>query len=423
MMAMNMMAQMTAQTINTINEVKANRADKTTGTDGAGNANSSELSISDKVKNSKSFTELNTLEANINKSIKDFNTAYSSVADDNIAGITSSMEAYQDVLGSNGANVNLDFNSLKVTDLQLTENSDLTDLGKALETIDKDIKKVDDFAKQDGALGQALTKLDDYINDTLTIKIQALASRENSSTNPLTPEEKTQLAELRQKKNQAQQARTQLDTTVRNQVKALKSELEAKKSELEQTKKDKTDTMDKKYDLAKKLNEDITKVENDIKKKRAEIDKAPANKMQKLVGQLDDLIAKLQGYQTDCGDLAGKTVQNSKGEPATVPTINTSLLTNPYKESVSASSNDGRESVATLGGGANSRGLSGLGAGAIKMPELNMPEFKPEGTITIGNKNYIPVGQDSYMCDGQIFPKDFVLKMQMAQFAPKTEEA
>ena len=57
----------------------------------------------------------------------------------------------------------------------------------------------------------------------------------------------------------------------------------------------------------------------------------------------------------------------------------------------------------------------------ISTPEFNFKD--PEGTITIGNKKYIPMGNDSYMCDGQIVPKDLVLRLQMAQFAPKTDEA
>lgn len=82
------------------------------------------------------------------------------------------------------------------------------------------------------------------------------------------------------------------------------------------------------------------------------------------------------------------------------------------------------ELTPSFGGGANSKGLSGLGAGAFNMPDFNMPEFKPEGTITIGNKKYFPLDQNTYLSeDGQKISKELVFRLQMAQFAPRTEES
>lgn len=395
MMAMNMMAQLSAQTMKTINEAKASKADdvdpskKTTGTP----ESETPLSIGDQIKGANSFAAINAVEENIKTSLNNFNTNYKTAADDNINTMKSTLSSFADVLGADGANVNLDFDSLSVTDLNISGESDLATIGNALKTIDVDIKKVDDFMKEGGALSNALTKLDSYINETLTSSISQLAAKENAGT--ITPEEKTTLANLRQKKTQAQQARQQLDTTVRNQLKALKTELEGKKSELEKTKKEKADTMDKKYDIAKKLQSDITKTQRDIKNKKAEIDKASGNKAQKLIGELEGLITQLSGYQTDCATLPDgiKTIANSKGDSVARPVVDAQYLENPYKNGA-APQND------ALGGGAIRGNLSQNVINPNSSDDvLNAIQNCGAGqSITIGNATYIrPYSDDKFI--------------------------
>ena len=395
MMAMNMMAQLSAQTMKAINEAKASKADdvdpskKTTGTP----ESETPLSIGDQIKGANSFAAINAVEENIKTSLNNFNTNYKTAADDNINTMKSTLSSFADVLGADGANVNLDFDSLSVTDLNISGESDLATIGNALKTIDVDIKKVDDFMKEGGALSNALTKLDSYINETLTSSISQLAAKENAGT--ITPEEKTTLANLRQKKTQAQQARQQLDTTVRNQLKALKTELEGKKSELEKTKKEKADTMDKKYDIAKKLQSDITKTQRDIKNKKAEIDKASGNKAQKLIGELEGLITQLSGYQTDCATLPDgiKTIANSKGDSVARPVVDAQYLENPYKNGA-APQND------ALGGGAIRGNLSQNVINPNSSDDvLNAIQNCGAGqSITIGNATYIrPYSDDKFI--------------------------
>lgn len=395
MMAMNMMAQLSAQTMKAINEAKASKADdvdpskKTTGTP----ESETPLSIGDQIKGANSFAAINAVEENIKTSLNNFNTNYKTAADDNINTMKSTLSSFADVLGADGANVNLDFDSLSVTDLNISGESDLATIGNALKTIDVDIKKVDDFMKEGGALSNALTKLDSYINETLTSSISQLAAKENAGT--ITPDEKTALANLRQKKTQAQQARQQLDTTVRNQLKALKTELEGKKSELEKTKKEKADAMDKKYDIAKKLQSDITKTQKDIKNKKAEIDKASGNKAQKLIGELEGLITQLSGYQTDCATLPDgiKTIANSKGDSVARPVVDAQYLENPYKNGA-APQND------ALGGGAIRGNLSQNVINPNSSDDvLNAIQNCGAGqSITIGNATYIrPYSDDKFI--------------------------
>ena len=395
MMAMNMMAQLSAQTMKAINEAKASKADdvdpskKTTGTP----ESETPLSIGDQIKGANSFAAINAVEENIKTSLNNFNTNYKTAADDNINTMKSTLSSFADVLGADCANVNLDFDSLSVTDLNISGESDLATIGNALKTIDVDIKKVDDFMKEGGALSNALTKLDSYINETLTSSISQLAAKENAGT--ITPEEKTTLANLRQKKTQAQQARQQLDTTVRNQLKALKTELEGKKSELEKTKKEKADAMDKKYDIAKKLQSDITKTQRDIKNKKAEIDKASGNKAQKLIGELEGLITQLSGYQTDCATLPDgiKTIANSKGDSVARPVVDAQYLENPYKNGA-APQND------ALGGGAIRGNLSQNVINPNSSDDvLNAIQNCGAGqSITIGNATYIrPYSDDKFI--------------------------
>lgn len=76
------------------------------------------------------------------------------------------------------------------------------------------------------------------------------------------------------------------------------------------------------------------------------------------------------------------------------------------------------ELTPSFGGGANSKGLSDL----VKMPGLNMPELP--GTITIGNKKYVPsFDGKSYTCDGISYTKEQVMQMQFNQPLFRTEEA
>ena len=153
--------------------------------------------------------------------------------------------------------------------------------------------------------------------------------------------------------------------------------------------------MDKKYDIAKKLQSDITKTQKDIKNKKAEIDRASGNKAQKLIGELENLITKLSGYQADCATLpeGTQTIANSKGESVARPTVDAQYLENPYKNDA-ASQNDGLGDVAIRGNSSQNV----IDPNSYDNVSKAIQNCQAGQSITIGNATYLkPSSEDSFI--------------------------
>ena len=480
MMAMNMMAQMTAQTMKAINEAKAAKADdvkKGTGDDGAGELPSSikaastnsvkdiDTSISQKGAKAKTLADqCNTLDESTNALIKNKFTNGSLAAK-----------------GLQVANLNIDsIADINLQDVSLSDPPVLKDFDKAIKTIEENDKTLEGKST---SIDSNITTCNNKKGE-LNNKLKALRTNNDGNKNAgEIAKLEDQIHQLEAAIKALEAAKKEIETA-RETLKGQKNQMNTYKNEIKDLTNEKHDLVKSQMkdlnDLDQKRND--LKTEIDALRGQA-YNQKDQGKLAKKIKEYNGMIDQMETLYTSLSSVGSNQVTNAEGKDPVdlsslssfaniadakmdeLPKAGSAQSDNKFSGNAEGQFKDGdvielngvtykkvadgwidergnkiadtdavlngiineqpaqpafnTELTPSLGGGATS-GL-GLGANALKMPGLNMPELP--GTITIGNKKYIPMGNDSYMCDGQIVPKDLVLRLQMAQFAPKTDEA
>lgn len=299
-------------------------------------------SLSNKLSNATSFQTIKGIETELGTKLKGFGTEYGKIGKDSSGNIlirqTLSAEDIQ--AGLSSAGVKIDYSSLKLNGITLTDTSTIQDIESAVRQIDTDKKAVEEF--QDSQVKTAIKSCKDR-SEALSADIRGIDSQIQSLEASKTGDAKTdagiekQIKELKDNKAKLEaekanvdKAKETLETTVKQQVSDITNALDTKKNELNDLKKTKSELMDKKYDLAKEQDEKIAKNKQKMNKLNTEITalrsqttdpkkgKDNLNKLNAKIKEYNGLVNDMKSLYTSLKEAGATVFTNSKGKSYTI---------------------------------------------------------------------------------------------------------
>ena len=279
-----------------------------------------------KALNDKSFTQLNAVEANIDKTVKDFSTDYKKAGTDAKQAADEILNNKDVQAGMTSAGATLDTSKLSLSDVKIDEN-DLTSFDKASQDIDKDIAKLNKFRTSDITTAKtALTKKSGELTTTINSCKAQIASIDSQLNNPnLDQTKKIELEnkkkELESQKKDAEAKQKEVDNAntaldqISTDVQKLAQTLTTKKNELGDIKKIKGEIADKKYNMAKELDKTVENNKKKLEKLDKDI-KAMQNKGQDAnakIAEFNTLVKSTNNAVTELKAAGDTKIKNGKG--------------------------------------------------------------------------------------------------------------
>lgn len=303
-------------------------------------------SLSNKLSNATSFQTINNIETELGTKLTNFGNEYGKIGKDssgkNLIEQTLSAEDIQ--AGLSSAGVKIDYSSLKLNGITLTDTSTIQDIESAVGQIDTDKKAVEKF--QDSQVKTAIKSCKDRSEALSTdirgidAQIKALEGKKtgDAETDAIIDrqikERQEKKAALEAEKAKVDKAKDALETTVKQQISDITSALDTKKDELNDLKKTKSELADKKYDLAKEQDEKINKNKQKMDKLNTEIDtlrksttddkkgKDNLNKLNAKINEYNGLVNNMKSLDTSLKEAGNTEFTNSKGKNYTIKNTN-----------------------------------------------------------------------------------------------------
>ena len=343
MMAMNMLGQLGANIADTVKSTKpSDKGDILSNSPATPSDNSNIDNLSNKLSKATSFQTINNIETELGTKLTNFGTEYNKIGKDSSGNnlIEQTLSAEDIKAGLSSAGVKIDYSSLNLSDITLTDASTIQDIESAVGQIDTDKKAVEEF--QDSQVKTAIKSCKDK-SEALNTEIRGIDSQiqglegkktgnaeADAGIDQQIKELKEKKAALEAEKAKVDKAKDALETTVKQQISDITSALDTKKDELNDLKKTKSELADKKYDLAKEQDEKINKNKQKMDKLNTEINtlrksttdakkgKDNLNKLNAKINEYNGLVNNMKSLYTSLQNAGATDFTNSKGKNYTV---------------------------------------------------------------------------------------------------------